>query len=116
MTPDELKRLRTQLGYSTRELAKAIGVEQSEVLSWERGETFPTKKWVDRMASLPPTPEKPRRAAPPPTKSSAQPTIDPALLTDPLIWSLIRKLLIHDELRARALLLAAEFPDPTDDK
>ena len=106
MTPDDLKSARNRLGYSTRELAKAIGVEQAEVLSWERGDTFPTKKWVERIAALPPHMKPASKKSP---SASAHP------LADPEVWRLIRKLLAHAELRARTIDLAASYPDPADD-
>ena len=52
MTPDEIKALRKDLACTAKELAQAMGIEQSTVLAWEKGELFPTKQYVDKMNAL----------------------------------------------------------------
>ena len=114
MTPAEIKALRAELRCSTRDLAQAIGVEQASILSWERGDTFPTKRWVDRMKevraagpSATPTSGMPASAAGPPGTPLAG-------LADPRVWAIIRKLIVYPELRSRVEELAAAYEDPTD--
>ena len=109
MTPDDLKALRAELKCTTRELAAAIDVDQATVLSWERGETFPTKQFVERLEAARSRGASaiPRKAKGPAAKA------DPlALLADPEIWSLFRKLLAHAELRRDVLELAKRFDAP----
>jgi hypothetical protein len=36
-------------------------------------------------------------------------------LGDPLLWELVRKLLVHKKLRDEVTKLAAGYPDPADD-
>lgn len=110
LSPDEIKSLRTTLGCSTRELGDAIGVEQKTVIEWEAGNLFPTKKYVDRMAALKEkgpgsVPKKARGAAPPPMR----------VLSDPAIWELVRKLVVHKKLRDEVAKLAAAYPDPAEE-
>src|SRR5262250_1684837 len=45
MSPEDIKALRQELGCTARELATALGIEQETVLSWERAELFPTKRY-----------------------------------------------------------------------
>lgn len=109
MTPEDLKALRAELKCSTRELALAIDVEQGTILSWERGETFPTKQFVDRLEAARARGAKaiPRKAKAPSTKTEP---LD--LLADPEVWGLIRKLLSNGDFRREALELAKRFDSP----
>ncbi len=52
MTPDDIKELRKTLACTARELATALDLEQATVLAWERGDLFPTKKYVTKMNAL----------------------------------------------------------------
>ncbi len=105
MTPDALKALRKDLGCTARELAAALDVDQATVLAWERGELFPTKRYVDAMAALA---AKGGGAIPKRSKGG-----DPMKgLADPLLWELFRKLLVHKKLRDETAKLAAGYPDP----
>ena len=52
MTPEEIKALRQELSCTARELAGALDLEQDTVLAWEKGEQFPTKRYVDSMEDL----------------------------------------------------------------
>jgi DNA-binding transcriptional regulator YiaG len=112
MTPDDLKALRKELSCTARELAGALGIEQETVLAWERGELFPTKRYVDAMQKLRQAgpsaiPRKPKRSAAPATPWKA--------LADPATWRLVRKLLAHAALRARVEELAAAYDDPAEE-
>ena len=112
MSPEDLKALRQELGCNARELATALGTEQSTVLAWEKGELFPTKRYCDKMEELrakgpSAIPRKPRRKATTPDHQGA-------VLADPDVWRLIRKLLAHPELRASMQSLAEGYPDPAD--
>lgn len=109
MTPADIKALRTELKCTTRELASAIGVEQDAILSWERGETFPTKQSVDRMAEL--RQKGPEAIVRRPKKTSAPPSPF-AALRDPELWLIVRKLIGHPELLAQVKTLSSGFDDP----
>jgi transcriptional regulator with XRE-family HTH domain len=111
MAPEDIKALREELGCTARELGAALGIEQETVLAWERGDLFPTKRFVDMMAQLRQkgpgaVPKKRKRGAP---SSPAQ------VLADPDVWRLIRKLVAHAELRTAALKLAESYPDPAEE-
>ncbi len=108
MTPDEIKALRKELSCTAKELAVALELEQATVMAWERGELFPTKKYVDKMAAL-------REKGPSaiPRKSR---TDDPVkALADPLVWELLRKLAAHKKLRDEVAKIAAKYADPAED-
>lgn len=111
MSPDEVRALRRELGVTARELARALEEEQETVLSWERGDTFPTKRLVTRMEAL--------RAAGPSgmdafrTKRRTAAALSPwAVLADPAFHRLVRKLMAHAELRKQVEALAEALPDP----
>jgi transcriptional regulator with XRE-family HTH domain len=112
MAPEEIKRLREELGCTARELATALGLEQETVLAWERAELFPTKRYVAKMEELrrkgpSAIPRKPKRAA-----AAASPM---AVLSDPETWRLVRKLVAHAELRREVARLAEAYPDPAEE-
>lgn len=52
MDPEAIKALRQELDCTATELGAAIGVEQATVLAWERGDLFPTRRYVEAMAAL----------------------------------------------------------------
>ncbi len=109
VTPDELKALRKELSCTAKELAGALGVEQSTVLAWEKGDLFPTKAFVDKMAVL-----RAKGASSIPKKSKGG---DPMkTLADPDFWKLVRKIAAHKKLRDDAAKLADAYPDPADEK
>lgn len=106
MTSEEIKALRRELKCTTRDLAITLGVETGVVDGWETGETFPTKRYVDRLLEL--------KAAGPSAilkrpKKGASPM---QLLADPALWLLVRKLLVHTELRQEVTRLAERYTDP----
>jgi transcriptional regulator with XRE-family HTH domain len=111
MSPEDIKALRKELSCTARELATALGIEQETVLAWERGDLFPTKRYVSEMEGL-------RRAGPtaiPRQKKGARAASPMQLLASPDIWKLIRKLLVHPELRTAAMKLAEAYDDPGED-
>lgn len=110
MAPEEIKALRQELGCSARELAAALAVTQETVLAWERGELFPTKRFVTKMEEL-------RQAGPEAIPKARRGGERPPMkmLADPELWKLFRKLVAHPELRAAALKLSEGYADPADD-
>ena len=109
VTPDEIKALRKELSCTAKELAAALGIEQSTVLAWEKAELFPTKAYIDQMNVLRSKgggaiPRKAKGAEPPMSKT----------LADPQVWELIRKLAAHKKLRDEVAKLAEKYADPAD--
>jgi transcriptional regulator with XRE-family HTH domain len=105
LTPDALKALRKDLGCTAKELAAALELDQGTVLAWERGELFPTKRYIDAMEALA---RKGAGAIPKKAKGG-----DPMkVMADPLLWELVRKLAAHKKLREETAKLAAGYPDP----
>lgn len=111
MSPDELRAARKTLQCTAKELADTIGLPPAEVLAWEREEAFPTKRWVDKIASL---------VAIGPTaitrkkKKSSKADTPMAAMADADTWLLIRKLLAHADLRAEVSKLSAKYSDPAE--
>ena len=112
MSPDDLKALRKELGCTARELATALGIEQETVLGWERGDLFPTKRFVDAMTALK---AKGPAAVPKQKRKGAVAASPMAALASPDVWKLVRKLIAHPELRKAATALAEAYPDPADE-
>jgi transcriptional regulator with XRE-family HTH domain len=111
MSPEDVKALRQELGCTARELGAALGIDQDTVLAWERGDLFPTKRFVGLMEDL-------RRKGPSavPKKRRKGAAATPfQVLSDPELWKLVRKLVAHPDLRAAALGLAASYPDPAEE-
>jgi transcriptional regulator with XRE-family HTH domain len=108
MTPDELKALRRELSCTAKELAGALGLEQSTVLAWEKGDLFPTKAYIDKMNAL-----KAKGPGAIPRKAKGA---DPMkALADPVTWELVRKIVSNKRLRDEVAKLAAAYPDPAAD-
>lgn len=109
MTPEDIKALRTELSCTARELAAALGLEQDAVLAWERGDLFPTKRLVGKMEEL-------RKQGPAsiPRKKKGAPASPHALLADPTLWRLLRKLIAHPDLRTAVSKLAEPYADPAE--
>jgi transcriptional regulator with XRE-family HTH domain len=105
VTPDALKALRKDLGCTAKELAAALDLDQATVLAWERGELFPTKRYVDAMEAL-------AARGPGAVPKKAKSPEPMKVLADPAIWELVRKLVAHKKLRDDAVKLAASYPDP----
>lgn len=109
MSPDEVKALRTRLGCTAKELARVLDVEPAEIGAWERGELFPTKRFVDRLKEL----DKQGPKSVPRLRAKRSQAADPLVaLADPEVWTLVRKLLAHPELREAVAQLADRFDDP----
>ena len=108
MTPDDIKALRKELACTAKELAQAIGIEQSTVLAWEKGELFPTKPYIDKMEAL-----RARGPAAVPKKSRGDAPMK--VLADPALWELVRKLVAHKKLRDEVTKLASAYGDPKDE-
>lgn len=111
MSPEDIKALRRELGCTARELAAALEVEPDMVAAWERADLFPTKRHVGMMEALrakgPSAIPKKRRKGAPASPMQA--------LADPELWRLVRKLLVHPELRAAVEKLAEPYADPADE-
>lgn len=112
MSPEDVKNLRSELDCTAKDLATALGIEQETVLAWERGDLFPTKRFVTKMEALRAAGKgaivrKPRKAA--------VATSPMAVLADPTTWKLVRKLVAHAELRRDVLKLAENYPDPAEE-
>jgi transcriptional regulator with XRE-family HTH domain len=111
LSPDEIKALRKELSCTAKELAAALGIDQSTVFSWERAELFPTKAFIDAMAEL-------RGKGPTaiPRKGRLGGSDPVASLADPLVWELLRKIAAHKKLRDEVTKLAKDYPDPASGK
>ena len=105
VTPDEIKALRKDLTCTAKELASALGLEQGTVLAWEKGDLFPTKAFVDKMAAL-------RAHGPAAVPKKAKGADPMKVLADPALWELLRKLVANKKLRDEVVKLAAAYPDP----
>jgi DNA-binding transcriptional regulator YiaG len=106
--PDDIKGLRADLACTAKELAQALGIEQSTVLAWEKGDLFPTKAFITKMEQL-----RARGPAAIPKKAKGS---DPLkVLADPALWELVRKLVANKKLRDEVVKLAAAYPDPAQD-
>ena len=108
MTPDDIKALRKDLACTAKELAQAIGIEQSTVLAWEKGELFPTKPFIDKMLQL-------RARGPAAIPKKARGDAPMKVLADPALWELVRKIVAHKKLRDEVIKLASTYVDPKDE-
>ena len=110
MSPKEIKAVRYELGCTTKELARALGVDAATIGAWEQGELFPTKRFVQDLTAL-------RARGPdaiPRTVKRPGPSAMTAL-ADPGLWALFRKIVAHPDLRREAASLASAYPDPADE-
>jgi transcriptional regulator with XRE-family HTH domain len=108
VSPEEIKALRKELACTARELATALGIDQKEVLAWEAGELFPTKRYVTQMEVLR---KKGPNAIVRVPKGKAKKT-GVQRLDDPKLWEIFRKLLEHPQLFDQVAKLADGFADP----
>ncbi len=108
VTPEDIKQLRKELNCTARELATTLELDQKDVLAWEAGELFPTKRHVTIMAGL-------RKKGPTAIvrapKGKAK-KVGVQRLDDPKLWEVVRKLLEHPALFDQVAKLADGFPDP----
>jgi transcriptional regulator with XRE-family HTH domain len=109
MSPDDIKQLRKDLKATARELAAALEVDQKEVVAWEAGERFPTKRLVDAMRKLE---QQGPTAIPRTAKGRGAAKTGVQRLSDPKLWEVVRKLLEHPALFDQVVTLAAKYPDP----
>ena len=109
MTPEELKALRVELKCTAKELARTLGLEQSTVMAWERGELFPTKAIIGEMSVL-------RAKGPGAIVRVSNKKDEPLrVLGTEDFQLLLRKLLAYEQLRKAAAKLAESYADPLDD-
>jgi DNA-binding transcriptional regulator YiaG len=106
VAPDDIKLLRKKLGCTARDLATTLGIEQKDVLAWEAGELFPTKRFVDQMKVLR---EKGPGAVLKTTKGKAVAPTD--RVSDPAFWAIVKKLLLHPPLYEQVSKLAETYGD-----
>ena len=106
VTPEDLKQLRKELGCTARDLANTLGIEQKEVLAWEAGELFPTKRFVDQLNTLR---VKGPTAVLKTTKGKAVAPTD--RVADPAFWSIVKKLLLYPALYDQVSKLAEAYRD-----
>ena len=94
---------------SLAQLAQAVGTDGGTIVSWERGDTFPTAQFSRRLEALAASEE---MAAVPSVlgKASAREVLE--AIAQPATWRLVRKLLAHATLRSRVEELAGDYPDP----
>jgi transcriptional regulator with XRE-family HTH domain len=109
VSPEEIKELRKELNCTARELATALKLDQKEVMAWETGELFPTKRYVVLMEGLR---KKGPSAIPRAPRGQAKKT-GLQRLEDPKFWELTRKLLSHPALFDQVAKLAEQYPDPS---
>ena len=107
MTGQEIEALRQTLRCTQLELAEALGVTQELVMQWETESRFPTKDHVERMQELRTRGHVPRIRGRRATSESPM-----RVLSDPELWSVMRKLIAHADLRARVIAMAANYDEP----
>ncbi len=111
MLPEDIQKLRKELGCTAKELASALGVDAKEFAGWESGELFPTKRHVDAMSAL--RAKGPGAVARAPRGKAAVKT-GQQRLADPALWKLVRKLLEHPALFDETAKLAEKYSDPAE--
>jgi len=109
VTPDEIKALRAELKCTAKELAGALDLDQATVMAWEKGELFPTKRYVDEMNAL-------RAKGPSAIPRKSKGTNPVLALKDPQVWELLRKIAAHKKLRDEVAKLAAKYADPAEEE
>ena len=109
MSPDDIKQLRKDLKATARELAAALEVDQKEVVAWEAGERFPTKRYVAAMQKLG---AQGPAAIPRAPKGKAAAKTGMQRLADAKLWEILRKLIEHPALFDQVAELAAKYRDP----
>lgn len=109
MSPEDVQRLREMLSCSVGDLATAVGVEVKTVLAWESGDLFPTKRHAVRLEAL-------QKAGPGaiPRKSRGKGAVTGiALLGEPRLWTIVRKLTAHPQFFREVEQLGERYDDPT---
>jgi len=108
VSPEDIKALRKQLNCTARELAAALDVDQKDVLAWETGELFPTKRYVTQMDVL--RKKGPTAIVRAPRGKAKKTGVQ--RLDDPKLWEIFRKLLEHPALFDQVAKAAEQFDDP----
>ncbi|HEY8943394.1 MAG TPA: helix-turn-helix transcriptional regulator [Polyangiaceae bacterium] len=111
MQPEEIQKLRKELGCTARELAATLGVDAKEIAAWESGEQFPTKRHVDALSAL--RAKGPQAVVRQP-RGKAAAKVGVARLSDPNLWKIVRKLVEHPALFDQVAQLSEKYPDPAD--
>jgi DNA-binding XRE family transcriptional regulator len=102
MGPEDIKKLRDELGCSLGELSTFVGVDTKTLIEWEAGDLFPTKRHVAKLeAARKAGPEAVRRKKP-----ASVPT-GLAALSEPRLWALVNKLVTDPAFFAEVEKLAA---------
>ncbi|MCC6217413.1 MAG: hypothetical protein IT376_21325 [Polyangiaceae bacterium] len=112
MTGPEIAALRKRLGCGVRDLALAIGAEPNDLVAWESGERFPTKRHVDQLQALGergPGAVPTRRRSPAPPSGDAAGALD--RLEDPRLAKVLRRLCEDPELFAEVVALVERRRD-----
>ena len=106
VTSDDIKALRKELGCTARDLATTLGLEQKEVLAWEAGELFPTKRFVEQMKVL-------REKGPSAVLKTAKGKVVAPTdrVSDPAFWGIVRKLMLHPAFYEQVSKLASGYGD-----
>lgn len=112
MHADELRALRKELGCTAKELDETLGVDGGTVAAWERGDAFPTKRWIEALEAL--RAEGPGAVRRKPRRVGGSAPSPMQVLAEPELWTLVRKLVAHAELRRAVTELAAPYDDPKD--
>jgi transcriptional regulator with XRE-family HTH domain len=108
VTPDDIKQLRKELNCTARELATALKIDQKEVLAWESGELFPTKRYVTMMELF----RKKGPSAIPKAPRGKSKKVGVERLDDPKLWEIVRKLIMNPPLFDQVLKLSEAYSDP----
>jgi predicted transcriptional regulator len=108
VTPEDIKQLRKELNCTARELATALELDQKEVLAWEAGELFPTKRHVTIMEGL----RKKGASSIVRAPKGKTKKVGVQRLDDPKLWEVVRKLLEHPALFDQVAKLADGYSDP----
>jgi DNA-binding transcriptional regulator YiaG len=108
VSPEEIKELRKALNCTARELATALKLDQKDVLAWETGELFPTKRYVIQMEVL----RKKGPSAITRTPRGLSKKTGMQRLEDPKLWEIVRKLLEHPALFDQVAKLSEPYADP----
>jgi len=107
--PQDIKKLREELSCTARELADTLKIDQLTVLAWEKGDLFPTRRFVKQMQAL-------RKQGSDSIvrirRGRSRKKTGMARLDDPKLWELVRKLVEHPELFDQVVKLADHFEDP----
>ena len=100
--------LRKAQKLTQKDLGLKLGIETALVVSWERGEAFPTLATARKLYAL-------REGLPLETRVRRVQT-DPlkGLLADAEFWGIVRKLLSSRELYEQVKRMSKSYPDPAE--